>query len=63
MVRHLRVRRVHVSLQYIVIPNRRSTAEALQVMFIHLLGDCGSPYIVGAVRCFSLLSLCLIPGF
>uniref|UniRef100_A0A674PPR0 SPNS lysolipid transporter 3, sphingosine-1-phosphate (putative) n=1 Tax=Takifugu rubripes TaxID=31033 RepID=A0A674PPR0_TAKRU len=38
-------------LLYIVIPNRRSTAEALQVMFIHLLGDCGSPYIVGAVRC------------
>ncbi|CAF98541.1 unnamed protein product, partial [Tetraodon nigroviridis] len=36
-------------LLYIVIPNRRSTAEALQVMFIHLLGDCGSPYIVGAV--------------
>lgn len=36
--------------QYIVIPNRRSTAEALQVMFIHLLGDCGSPYIVGVVR-------------
>ncbi|TNM84573.1 hypothetical protein fugu_008751 [Takifugu bimaculatus] len=36
-------------LLYIVIPNRRSTAEALQVMFIHLLGDCGSPYIVGAI--------------
>lgn len=50
LVRSLEVRRVHFSLQYIVIPNRRSTAEALQVMFIHLLGDCGSPYIVGAVR-------------
>ncbi|TWW74136.1 Protein spinster -like protein 3 [Takifugu flavidus] len=36
-------------LLYIVIPNRRSTAEALQVMFLHLLGDCGSPYIVGAI--------------
>lgn len=62
MVRHLRVRRAPVWLQYIVIPNRRSTAEALQVTFIHLLGDCGSPYIVGAVRCSSLFSLCLLPG-
>uniref|UniRef100_A0A3Q3W6P1 Major facilitator superfamily (MFS) profile domain-containing protein n=1 Tax=Mola mola TaxID=94237 RepID=A0A3Q3W6P1_MOLML len=34
-------------LLYIVIPTRRSTAEALQITFIHLLGDCGSPYLVG----------------
>lgn len=37
------------SFQYVVIPNRRSTAEALQITFIHLLGDSGSPYLVGLV--------------
>lgn len=51
LLRDIVVRRFHLCPQYIVIPNRRSTAEALQVMFIHLLGDCGSPYIVGAVSC------------
>lgn len=38
-------------LQYVVIPTRRSTAEALQITFIHLLGDAGSPYLIGLVRC------------
>ena len=34
---------------YVVIPTRRSTAEAGQILFSHLLGDAGSPYLVGVV--------------
>lgn len=41
---------VHSLLQYIVIPTRRSTAEALQITVIHLLGDAGSPFLIGLVR-------------
>ena len=33
--------------QYTVIPTRRSTAEAVQILFSHALGDASSPYIVG----------------
>lgn len=33
----------------VVVPTRRSTAEALQIVVSHLLGDAGSPYLVGAV--------------
>ncbi|XP_034539185.1 protein spinster homolog 3 [Notolabrus celidotus] len=36
-------------LLYVVIPTRRSTAEALQITVGHLLGDAGSPYLVGAI--------------
>lgn len=36
-------------LLYVVIPTRRSTAEALQISVCHLLGDAGSPYLVGAI--------------
>ncbi|XP_063750873.1 protein spinster homolog 3 isoform X2 [Eleginops maclovinus] len=36
-------------LLYIVIPTRRATAEALQISVAHLLGDAGSPYLVGVV--------------
>ncbi|KAM3654026.1 LOW QUALITY PROTEIN: protein spinster homolog 1-like [Ammospiza maritima maritima] len=32
-----------------VAPGRRSTAEALQIVASHLLGDAGSPYLVGLV--------------
>lgn len=35
--------------QYVVVPTRRSTAEALQIVFSHLLGDAGSPYLIGVV--------------
>uniref|UniRef100_A0A8C9MEH8 Protein spinster homolog 1 n=1 Tax=Panthera tigris altaica TaxID=74533 RepID=A0A8C9MEH8_PANTA len=35
--------------QYVVIPTRRSTAEAFQIVLSHLLGDAGSPYLVGLV--------------
>uniref|UniRef100_UPI00398ED297 protein spinster homolog 1 isoform X2 n=1 Tax=Pristiophorus japonicus TaxID=55135 RepID=UPI00398ED297 len=36
-------------LLYVVIPTRRSTAEALQIMMSHLLGDAGSPYLIGVI--------------
>ncbi|XP_053188335.1 protein spinster homolog 3 isoform X1 [Scomber japonicus] len=36
-------------LLYVVVPTRRSTAEALQISVCHLLGDAGSPYLIGAV--------------
>ncbi|XP_033954130.1 protein spinster homolog 3 [Pseudochaenichthys georgianus] len=36
-------------LLYVVIPTRRSTAEALQISVGHLLGDAGSPFLVGAI--------------
>ncbi|XP_058679056.1 protein spinster homolog 1 [Ammospiza caudacuta] len=36
-------------LLYVVPPGRRSTAEALQIVASHLLGDAGSPYLVGLV--------------
>ncbi|XP_053341261.1 protein spinster homolog 3 [Clarias gariepinus] len=36
-------------LLYVVIPTRRSTAEALQILTCHLLGDAGSPYLIGTI--------------
>lgn len=36
--------------QYVVIPTRRSTAEAFQIVLSHLLGDAVSPYLIGVVR-------------
>uniref|UniRef100_A0A3Q1ELA3 Protein spinster homolog 1 n=1 Tax=Acanthochromis polyacanthus TaxID=80966 RepID=A0A3Q1ELA3_9TELE len=36
-------------LLYVVVPTRRSTAEALQIVVSHLLGDAGSPYLIGVV--------------
>lgn len=35
--------------QYVVIPTRRATAVALQSFTSHLLGDAGSPYLIGYV--------------
>ncbi|KAK2574256.1 Protein spinster-like protein 1 [Acropora cervicornis] len=34
---------------YIIIPPRRSTAEAVQILVSHLLGDAGSPWLVGVI--------------
>ncbi|XP_043942493.1 protein spinster homolog 1-like [Protopterus annectens] len=34
---------------YVVIPTRRATASALQIVLSHLLGDAGSPYIIGVI--------------
>jgi hypothetical protein len=36
-------------LLYAVIPKRRSIASAINILIVHLLGDAGSPYIIGAV--------------
>ncbi|XP_071317317.1 protein spinster homolog 3 isoform X2 [Trachinotus anak] len=36
-------------LLYVVIPTRRATAEALQISVCHLLGDAGSPYLIGTI--------------
>ncbi|EDW09232.1 protein spinster isoform X1 [Drosophila mojavensis] len=36
-------------LLYVVVPMRRSTAEAVQILASHALGDAGSPYLVGAI--------------
>ncbi|XP_042194656.1 protein spinster homolog 2 [Callorhinchus milii] len=36
-------------LMYVVIPTRRSTAVALQSFTSHLLGDAGSPYLIGVI--------------
>ncbi|KAK2097775.1 Protein spinster 1 [Saguinus oedipus] len=36
-------------LLYVVIPTRRSTAEAFQIVLSHLLGDAGSPYLIGLI--------------
>ncbi len=39
--------------QYIVIPTRRSTASAFQILMSHAFGDAGSPYLIGVVsHCF-----------
>ncbi|CAL8267680.1 unnamed protein product [Merluccius merluccius] len=36
--------------QFVVIPTRRATAVAFQSFTSHLLGDAGSPYLIGLVR-------------
>ncbi len=37
-------------LQYVVIPTRRSTAEAFQILISHAFGDAGSPWLIGQVN-------------
>lgn len=36
-------------LLYVVMPNRRAMAQAIQILISHLFGDASSPFIVGAV--------------
>ncbi|XP_014204666.1 protein spinster isoform X2 [Copidosoma floridanum] len=36
-------------LLYVVIPTRRSTAEAFQILFAHAFGDASSPYLIGII--------------
>ncbi|XP_062553552.1 protein spinster isoform X1 [Armigeres subalbatus] len=36
-------------LLYVVVPTRRSTAEAFQILISHAFGDAGSPYFVGLI--------------
>jgi MFS transporter, Spinster family, sphingosine-1-phosphate transporter len=33
----------------VVVPTRRSTAEAFQILISHAFGDAGSPYLVGLI--------------
>ena len=34
---------------YVITPARRSTAEAIHLMFTHALGEAGAPYLVGVL--------------
>ena len=48
-------------LLYLVVPNRRSFAQSIQILFSHLLGDALSPYIVGLVRLiYNIIKICFI---
>ncbi len=47
---------MNLFLQYVVVPTRRGTAEALQILISHLLGDAGSPYLIGVVSFISVYS-------
>ncbi|XP_078051315.1 lysolipid transporter protein spinster [Augochlora pura] len=47
-------------LLYVVIPTRRSTAEAFQILIAHAFGDAGSPYLIGLVS--EGLKTVLLPG-
>ena len=40
-------------LLYVIHPNKRSIASAINILICHLLGDAFSPYVIGAVRFFS----------
>ena len=50
-------------LQYSVVPTRRSSAEALQILISHLFGDAISPTVIGVVGTFfeRLLVHCVSP--
>lgn len=36
-------------LLYVIHPNKRSIASAVNILICHLFGDAGSPYLIGAV--------------
>lgn len=42
-------------LLYVIPPNRRSFAQAIQILIAHLLGDAFSPYLVGSVSNLSII--------
>jgi len=41
----------------VIIPVRRSTAEAIHLMATHALGEAGAPYIIGLISDVSLKGL------
>ena len=45
--------------QYSVVPTRRATAEAIQILMQHLFGDAFSPLLVGAVSHCIECSVCV----
>ncbi|KAH8283491.1 hypothetical protein KR018_004140 [Drosophila ironensis] len=49
-------------LLYVVVPTRRSTAEAFQILISHTFGDAGSPYLVGAISEAIMRHLSKNPG-
>jgi len=49
----------HLLPQYTIIPARRSTAEAVQILISHLLGDAISPAIVGGVSVY-VCGVCVV---
>ena len=53
----LRMLFIVFNLQYVVIPTRRSFAEALQILISHALGDAVSPVIIGSMSDFLRLYL------
>ena len=44
-------------LLYVVVPTCRSTAEAIQILYSHMFGDAGSPYLIGLVSKSTTLKL------
>lgn len=44
--------------QYVVMPTRRSTAEAFQILISHAFGDAGSPYLIGLVSTYLIILNC-----
>lgn len=59
-----------IYLQYVIIPTRRATAAAFQILVCHIFGDASSPFIVGLVfsyspihiQIFRTYNFFLIPG-
>uniref|UniRef100_A0A336M1G7 CSON009778 protein n=1 Tax=Culicoides sonorensis TaxID=179676 RepID=A0A336M1G7_CULSO len=49
-------------LLYVVIPTRRSTAEAFQILLSHALGDAGSPYLVGVISDAVKFAMKIVPA-
>ncbi|XP_049873485.1 protein spinster isoform X2 [Pectinophora gossypiella] len=47
---------------YVVIPPRRATAEAFQILISHMFGDAGSPYLVGVISEFLKRSMSDYPA-
>lgn len=41
-------------LMYVIVPNKRATAQSIQILASHLLGDATSPVIIGAVSLITI---------
>lgn len=52
-----------IYLQYVIIPTRRATAAAFQILVCHIFGDASSPFIVGLVFTYSYSDLQNLPFF
>ena len=54
------MRIVSVPFQYVMPPSVRSSAEAIQIVLLHTLGDAFSPFILGAVSIITELFSCYV---